>query len=453
VGDVTPDFQDTDMMLGFFDALQRVNERNQLLAYHDRSDGGLLATLTEMAFAGRTGIDINLHGLAKDTGDSVLETLFTEELGAVIQVRQSDEAAVMQEFEKANLGKFVHSIGTLNASDTIQFSIADKQIYSESRSKLQQVWSEVSYRMQSLRDNTDCADQEFERIADKNDAGLFAEPTFDIAEDVAADLIKNTPEQDRPKVAILREQGVNGQIEMAAAFDKAGFMAIDVHMTDILSGLVSLNEFKGLVACGGFSYGDVLGAGGGWAKTILFNQQASQAFSNFFKREDTFALGVCNGCQMLSQLKHMIPGASHWPAFYRNHSEQFEARVSMVEVMDTPSVFLKGMEGSKLPIAVAHGEGRAVFDADVSTDTLLKAQKIALRYVDSQGEPTQHYPENPNGSINGITGLCSDDGRVTIMMPHPERVCRTVTNSWRPDEWGEDGPWMRMFRNARCWVS
>ena len=453
VGDVAPDFQDTDMMLGFFDSLQRLNERGQLLAYHDRSDGGLLATLTEMAFAGRTGIDIYLDGLADNTETAALEALFNEELGAVIQIKSTDVSSVMQAFEHVKLDQYVHEIGTLNTSDIVQFNLGGEQVYSESRARLQQVWSEVSHRMQSLRDNTDCAAQEFERIADSNDSGLFAAPSFDIAEDITADLIKNTPEVSRPKVAILREQGVNGQIEMAAAFDKAGFQAIDVHMTDILTGTVSLSEFKGLVACGGFSYGDVLGAGGGWAKTILFNPQASQAFSDFFKREDTFALGVCNGCQMLSQLKHMIPGASHWPAFYRNHSEQFEARVSMVEVMETPSVFLKGMQGSKLPIAVAHGEGRAVFDADTVTGELLNTQKVALRYIDSQGNVTQHYPENPNGSADGITGLCSDDGRVTIMMPHPERVCRTVTNSWHPDEWGEDGPWMRMFRNARCWVA
>ena len=449
VGDVAPDFQDTDMMLGFFDALQRLNERGLLLAYHDRSDGGLLATLSEMAFAGHTGIDVHLDGLAA----TALQALFNEELGAVIQVKQSDVAEVMQALQAANIKQYAHVIGGLNSNDTIEFSVDNKLIYSEARSSLQQTWSEVSYRMQSLRDNTDCADQEFSRIADANDKGLFATPTFDIAEDVAADLIKTTPASSRPKVAILREQGVNGQIEMAAAFDKAGFEAIDVHMTDILSGAVSFSEFKGLVACGGFSYGDVLGAGGGWAKTILFNKHASQVFSDFFERKDTFALGVCNGCQMLSQLKHMIPGAAHWPSFYRNHSEQFEARVSMVEVMDSPSVFLSGMAGSKLPVAVAHGEGRAVFDSEVATDALLQAKRIALRYVDANGKATEHYPENPNGSAAGITGLCSDDGRVTIMMPHPERVRRTVTNSWHPDEWAEDGPWMRMFRNARCWVA
>lgn len=462
VGDVAPDFQDADMMLGFFDALQRLNESGKLLAYHDRSDGGLLTTLIEMAFAGRTGIDVQLANVGAaavndSSGDSakaaVLEVLFNEELGAVIQVKQVDVATVMEVFAAANLQQYVHDVGVLNHKDSVEISLVDTLVYSESRAKLQQIWSQVSYRMQSLRDNTDCADQEFERIADVDDAGLFSAPTFDIDEDVAAALIKNTPFESRPKVAILREQGVNGQIEMAAAFDKAGFQAIDVHMTDILSGLVSLAEFKGLVACGGFSYGDVLGAGGGWAKTILFNKQASQAFSDFFQRDDTFVLGVCNGCQMLSQLKHMIPGAAHWPAFYRNHSEQFEARVSMVEVMDSPSVFLAGMQGSKLPIAVAHGEGRAVFDSGIATGALIKSQKVTLCYVNANGDTTEHYPENPNGSADGITGLCSDDGRVTIMMPHPERVCRKVTNSWHPDEWAEDGPWMRMFRNARCWVA
>lgn len=453
VGDVAPDFQDTDRMLSFFESIQSLNERGQLLAYHDRSDGGLLATVSEMAFAGRTGIDINLSSL----GDNPLEALFNEELGAVIQIKQAHRESVDSLLANSGLEGCIHEIGCLNDSNEINFSFDNGLIYSEPRAKLQQVWSEVSYRMQSLRDNTDCADQEFERIADSTDSGLFAAPTFDINDNVAINLITATPAEKRPKVAILREQGVNGQIEMAAAFDKAGFEAVDVHMTDILSGLVSLAQFKGLVACGGFSYGDVLGAGGGWAKTILFNKQASQAFSDFFKRKDTFTLGVCNGCQMLSQLKHMIPGAANWPAFYRNHSEQFEARVSMVEVMDSPSLFLSGMQGSMLPIAVAHGEGRAVLDENVSTKSNATAasseqQKITLRYVNAKGEVTEHYPENPNGSEDGITGLCSDDGRVTIMMPHPERVCRTVTNSWHPDDWAEDGPWMRMFRNARVWV-
>jgi phosphoribosylformylglycinamidine synthase len=445
VGKHAPDFKDTDHMIAFFETIQELNGEGRLLAYHDRSDGGLLATLTEMAFAGRTGIDVKLDDLAS----SALAALFNEELGAVIQVKHEDTEEVLAAFRESELGKHVHVVGSLNSDELVNFSWAGEAIYSESRAKLQRIWSEVSYRMQALRDNSDCADQEFERITDATDTGLFAELSFDINDDIAAPFIKS---DNRPAVAILREQGVNGQIEMAAAFDRAGFRSVDVHMTDILSGRLSLADFKGLVACGGFSYGDVLGAGGGWAKTILFNEQASKAFGDFFAREDTFALGVCNGCQMLSQLKHMIPGASHWPSFYRNHSEQFEARVSMVEVTESASVFLKGMEGSKLPIAVAHGEGRAVFDEGVSTAKLMSDNQIALRYIDASGEPTQHYPENPNGSADAITGLCSDDGRVTIMMPHPERVSRAVTNSWHPDDWDEDGAWMRMFRNARVWV-
>ena len=445
VGKHAPDFKDADHMIAFFETIQELNGEGRLLAYHDRSDGGLLATLTEMAFAGRTGIDVKLDDLAS----SALAALFNEELGAVIQVKHEDTEEVLAAFRESELGKHVHVVGSLNSDELVNFSWAGETIYSESRAKLQRIWSEVSYRMQALRDNSDCADQEFERITDTTDTGLFAELGFDINDDIAAPFIKS---DNRPAVAILREQGVNGQIEMAAAFDRAGFRSVDVHMTDILSGRLSLADFKGLVACGGFSYGDVLGAGGGWAKTILFNEQASKAFGDFFAREDTFALGVCNGCQMLSQLKHMIPGASHWPSFYRNHSEQFEARVSMVEVTESASVFLKGMEGSKLPIAVAHGEGRAVFDEGVSTAKLMSDNQVALRYIDASGEPTQHYPENPNGSADAITGLCSDDGRVTIMMPHPERVSRAVTNSWHPDDWDEDGAWMRMFRNARVWV-
>lgn len=445
VGKHAPDFKDTDHMIAFFDTIQGLNNEGRLLAYHDRSDGGLLATLTEMAFAGRTGIDITLDDLAH----TPLEALFNEELGAVIQVKHEDTEEVLAAFREAEMGKHVHVVGTLNESEHISFSWAGQVIYSESRAKLQQIWSEVSYRMQALRDNSDCADQEYERISDERDTGLFASLSFDANEDIAAPMIKSG---ERPAVAILREQGVNGQIEMAAAFNRAGFSSVDVHMTDILSGRVSLSDFKGLVACGGFSYGDVLGAGGGWAKTILFNEQASQAFGDFFAREDTFTLGVCNGCQMLSQLKHMIPGASHWPSFYRNHSEQFEARVSMVEVTESKSIFLEGMQGSKLPVAVAHGEGRAVFDEGVSITGLMDAGQVSLRYIDASGQATQHYPENPNGSTDAITGLCSSDGRVTIMMPHPERVSRTVTNSWHPDDWDEDGAWMRMFRNARVWV-
>ncbi|RVU83446.1 phosphoribosylformylglycinamidine synthase [Leucothrix sargassi] len=445
VGKYAPDFKDTDMMLGFFEAIQTLSAAGKLLAYHDRSDGGLLASVAEMAFAGHTGVSVELDALA----DNATQALFNEELGAVVQVKANDLAAVEAAFASAGLADYTHVIGQLNDNDTVEFSLSGETVYSNSRVALQQFWSEASYRMQALRDNTECADQEFERIADEKDTGLFVDLSFDVNEDITADLIASG---ERPAVAILREQGVNGQIEMAAAFDKAGFRTVDVHMTDVLSGRVSFADFKGLVACGGFSYGDVLGAGGGWAKTILHSEKATQAFSEFFTREDTFALGICNGCQMLSQLKDMIPGASHWPSFYRNNSEQFEGRVAMVEVMESPSILLKGMAGSKMPIAVAHGEGRAVFEEGVTPESVLANQQVSLRYVDAQGQATEHYPENPNGSVGGFTGLTSDDGRVTIMMPHPERVQRAVTNSWYPDEWAEDGAWMRMFRNARVWV-
>ncbi|HPY41195.1 MAG TPA: phosphoribosylformylglycinamidine synthase subunit PurQ, partial [Thiolinea sp.] len=316
------------------------------------------------------------------------------------------------------------------------------------RTQLQQLWSETSYRIQALRDNAECAAQEFERLSDSKDPGLNVKLSFDQDKDIAAPFIQTGV---RPSVAILREQGVNGQIEMAAAFDRAGFKAIDVHMTDIISGRVSLKNFKGLVACGGFSYGDVLGAGGGWAKTILLNSRARDEFAAFFARSDSFGLGVCNGCQMLSQLREMIPGAAHWPRFYRNASEQFEARLASVEVLESPSLFLQGMAGSILPIAVAHGEGRAVFDIS-NPEQVLAEGLVGLRYVNNYGQATEHYPENPNGSPIGITGLTTQDGRFTTMMPHPERVFRAVQHSWRPGEWLEDGPWLRMFRNARVWV-
>jgi len=303
--------------------------------------------------------------------------------------------------------------------------------------------------MQALRDNDQCAQQEFEQIKNTADKGLFADVSFDINEDITAPYI-NTGE--RPEVAILREQGVNGQQEMAAAFDQAGFKAVDVHMTDIISGRTTLDNVRGLVACGGFSYGDVLGAGGGWAKTILHNSRAKDEFSAFFERENVFGLGVCNGCQMFSHLRDMIPGANHWPSFYRNESEQFEARFTMVEVMESPSILLKDMQGSKMPIAVAHGEGRAVFDSTTPAESVLENNLASMRYLDNNGEATNQYPANPNGSALGITGLTNTDGRFTIMMPHPERVIRTVTNSWHPDDWEKDSPWGRIFRNARQWV-
>ena len=445
VGHHAPDLDNAETLIGFFNAIQSLNKEDRLMAYHDRSDGGLLATLAEMSFAGHTGVTVHLDDLAK----SPLEALFSEELGAVIQVHHSDTEEVLSAFREHGLGKHTHVIGKLNNSDDLIFTWAHDTIYQKSRVTLQKIWSETSYQMQSLRDNADCAQQEFDRLNDKNNTGLFADLSYDLNDDVAAPYIKTGV---KPPVAILREQGVNGQIEMAVAFDRAGFQAVDVHMTDIISGRVSLSDFKGVVACGGFSYGDVLGAGGGWAKSILFNERAKDEFSAFFSRDDSFGLGVCNGCQMFSQLKHLIPGADHWPRFYKNQSEQFEARVAMVEVMDSPSIFLQGMQGSKMPIPVAHGEGRAVFDTPVGAQNALDKQLVSLRYLDNSGQPTRHYPENPNGSPLGITGLSSEDGRFTTMMPHPERVIRTVTNSWHPDDWNEDAAWMRMFRNARVWV-
>ena len=453
MGTHAPDVNDPQVLINFFKVIQELNQEDKLMAYHDRSDGGLLATVCEMAFAGHVGVTVHLD----DVGKTPLEALFAEELGALIQVHHTDTEEVLSALREADLGNCSHVIGKLNISHNthenigeIVFSWAHKIIYQESLATLHKTWAETSYRMQALRDNDECAAQEFERLdSDFVDPGLSAKPTFDITEDIAAPYIKTGV---RPDIAILREQGVNGQQEMAVAFDRAGFRAVDVHMTDIISGRTSLDAFSGLVACGGFSYGDVLGAGGGWAKTILHNQRAKDEFNAFFERKDVFGLGVCNGCQMFSHLRDLIPGASHWPAFYRNQSEQFEGRFSMVEILDSPSIMLKDMQGSKMPIAIAHGEGRAVFTGVNNAEDALSNNFVSMRYIDNQGEATLHYPENPNGSELGITGLCSTDGRFTIMMPHPERLIRTVTNSWHPDEWGEDSPWMRMFRNARAWV-
>ncbi|RLA25564.1 MAG: phosphoribosylformylglycinamidine synthase, partial [Gammaproteobacteria bacterium] len=439
MGNEVPDLDDTALFKAFFNTIQALNADDKLLAYHDRSDGGLLATVAEMIFAGRKGAELELDRL----GEDVLATLFNEELGAVIQVKQSDCDAVLDVFSAAGLADCTHLIGWVT-EETQQFNISydGEVIYSASRAELQQTWSEVSYRMQALRDNPDCAKQQFERISDDKDPGLTANLSFDINENIAAPFASI-----RPRVAILREQGVNGHVEMAAAFDKAGFTSIDVHMTDIINGRVSLKDFVGLVACGGFSYGDVLGAGGGWAKSILFNERARNEFSAFFQRKDTFGLGVCNGCQMLSGLKELIPGAEHWPQFKRNYSEQFEARVAMVKVQDSPSILLKGMAGSSMPVVIAHGEGRAEFTANDQDQAL-----VALNYVDNYGEHTTDFPMNPNGSPDGITGLTTTDGRFSIMMPHPERCFRTLQNSWQPAEWNEEGAWLRMFRNARVWV-
>ncbi|TRW89701.1 phosphoribosylformylglycinamidine synthase [Candidatus Methylobacter oryzae] len=443
LGNESPDLDDASLLKAFFDTIQALNSQGKLLSYHDRSDGGLLATVAEMMFASRLGVTLNLDSL----GEDVLASLFNEELGAVMQVRQSDCKDVMEQLKQSGLIDCTYVIGKV-IDDEQQLIIrhAGEIIYSAGRAELQSHWSELSYRMQALRDNPECAQQQFERIADDEDPGLNVDLTFDVNDDVTAPF-KNAP---RPKVAILREQGVNGHVEMAAAFDRAGFTSIDVHMSDIIHGRVSLADFTGLVACGGFSYGDVLGAGGGWAKSILFNPRCRDEFAAFFQRPDTFGLGVCNGCQMMSGLKDIIPGAEHWPRFMRNNSEQFEARVALVEVQKSPSILFAGMEGSRMPVAIAHGEGRAEFAVDPAV--ALEAGAVALSYVDNYGELTTEFPANPNGSPFGITGLTTTDGRFTIMMPHPERCFRTVQNSWHPDDWDEYGAWMRLFRNARAWV-
>ena len=448
IGQTGPDLDDAEDLKAFFAVIQGLNNDAQLLAYHDRSDGGLLATLAEMAFAGHCGLSVSLDVLA-DSDAELPAVLFNEELGAVIQVRQADTEAVLAQLSAAGLGDCSAVIGQPQREQLLDFGFNGNSVLSGSRANWQQVWSETSWQIQRLRDNVECADQEFEILSDDANPGLNALLSFDPNDDVAAPLINTGM---RPQVAILREQGVNGQVEMAAAFTRAGFTAIDVHMSDILAGRVDLAEFRGLVACGGFSYGDVLGAGEGWAKSILFNAQARDAFSAFFQRQDTFALGVCNGCQMLSNLRELIPGSDHWPRFVRNRSEQFEARVAMVEVQASPSIFLSGMVGSRLPIAIAHGEGHAEFADSCAVDACEASNSVALRYIDNRGRMTERYPANPNGSPRGITGLTTRDGRVTIMMPHPERVFRAVQNSWHPDDWSEDGGWMRMFRNARVWV-
>ncbi|HQR60481.1 MAG TPA: phosphoribosylformylglycinamidine synthase, partial [Methylophilaceae bacterium] len=448
VGSVAPDVDDAARLKAFFAAVQQLNRDGKILAYHDRSDGGLVATLCEMAFAGHCGLDIVLDGIVGNT--SVNAALFSEELGAVLQVRAGDMEMVCTSLDAAGLGGCVYVIGATSEGEHVRIQHAGREVFGERRVVLQRRWSETTFHMQSLRDNPACARQEYDRLFDVRDPGLHAQLSFDLKEDVAAPYI-NTGH--RPAMAILREQGVNGQVEMAAAFDRAGFETFDVHMSDIITGRVSLRDFKGFVACGGFSYGDVLGAGEGWAKSILFNPRASDEFAAFFQRGDSFALGVCNGCQMMSNLHSIIPGTEHWPHFVRNGSEQFEARFTMVEVLDSPSLFFGGMAGSRMPIAVAHGEGYAEFSSQEAVERALAAQLVSVRYVDNYGNPTERYPANPNGSPQGITGLTTVDGRFSIMMPHPERVFRAVQHSWHPDGWGEEGPWLRMFRNARKFVA
>jgi len=464
LGDTCPDLDAPDRFKAFFALIQRFNREGVLLAYHDRADGGLFATAAEMAFAGRCGVDLDVdelryHRLHTDIMNGVEDApdphepytsrlfgiLFNEELGAVIQVRRSDTPKIIDAFLEVGLRDEVFVVGKPTRKDRVRILREGKMVFDETREDLLAAWSETTWQMQRLRDNPACADAEFAGLAAKKNPGLHAKLSFDPAQPPAIAVKKKAA---LPKVAILREQGVNGEVEMAAAFHRAGFAPVDVHMSDVLAGRVSLKDFKGLAACGGFSYGDVLGAGGGWAASVLHNARARDEFEAFFNRDDSFALGVCNGCQMMSRLKDIIPGAEHWPRFERNLSEQFEARFVMVEVPESPSILFEGMAGSRMPVVVAHGEGRAVFD----DKTQRKAAEVCLRYVDNRGRKTETYPLNPNGSPKGITGLTTPDGRFTIMMPHPERVFRSVQHSWHPEGWGEDGPWLRLFRNARKWV-
>ncbi|WP_428240486.1 phosphoribosylformylglycinamidine synthase [Gynuella sp.] len=445
IGATAPDVDRPEDLKNFFDVIQGLLEQRKILAYHDRSDGGLFVTIAEMAFAGRTGVDIQLSGLCSHPSD-VASVLFSEELGAVIQVPGHETESVLAEFGQCGLSDCVQLIGHLNEDDHLRFQMGEEEVLAHTRTQYLRWWWETSYQMQAIRDNSDCARQEYDRWLDASDPGLHVSVPFNLNEDTTRNL------KDRPDVAIFREQGVNGHLEMAAAFYRAGFNPVDVHMSDIISGRVTLERFKGLVACGGFSYGDVLGAGEGWAKSILFNETARKELQAFFERPDTFTLGVCNGCQMLSNLRDIIPGTENWPHFVRNESEQFEARTVMVEIQESPSLFFKGMKRARMPVAVAHGEGRAEYSSHGALEKANRSGHVAVRYVDNRGQVTTAYPLNPNGSPLGITGLTSADGRVTIMMPHPERVSRAVTNSWCPDDWQEDGPWMRMFRNARQWV-
>ena len=458
LGDACPDLDDPALLKNFFAALQELAPL--VLAYHDRSDGGLFATVCEMSFAGHCGVTLNMDSISFDPAaddvdafkrgddeqlagrakDLVLAALFCEELGAVLQVRAPDRPRVMQTLRDAGLGECSHLIGQLNPRDEILITRNGRQLYSNKRDHVQRTWSETTWRMQALRDHPACAREEFDRIIDPKDPGLSVHLTFQEKDIAPATGV-------RPRIAILREQGVNGHVEMAAAFDRAGFEAVDVHMTDLIAGRASLAGFKGFAAGGGFSYGDVLGAGRGWASTILFNSRVRAEFEQFFARRDTFALGACNGCQMMAALKELIPGAEHWPAFVRNRSEQFEGRLVMVEITPSPSLFFDGMAGSRMPIVTAHGEGRAEYPGNLVQETW-----VAMRYVDNRGHVTETYPYNPSGSPRGITGLTTPDGRFTIVMPHPERVFRNVQLSWSPDRSAEDSPWMRIFRNARKWV-
>ena len=436
-----PDLDEADQLKRAFDLVQRLNHEGRILAYHDRSDGGLFVSACEMAFAGHCGVDLRLEAL----GATPAEALFSEELGMLLQVRANDSAPVLRLAYEA--GVFGREIGAPAGDGRIRFSSAGHDVFVDARERLQKIWSETSYRMARLRDNPECAEEEFASVGAAGDPGLSVDLSFAVAQSSASVAAAGK----RPRVAILREQGVNGQAEMAYAFDAAGFESVDVHMSDILEGRVKLADFAGLAACGGFSYGDVLGAGQGWARTILFNARAREEFQTFLARPDRFALGVCNGCQMFAALKGIVPGADNWPLFRRNRSEQFEARWSRVEILESKSLFFESMAGSRLPIAVAHGEGRAEFAHPGQLTTLQANHQAVMRFVDNQGKLALRYPQNPNGTPEGVTSICNADGRVTILMPHPERTVAGVTGSWWPQRWEKHTPWMQMFHNARRW--
>ncbi|BAF61489.1 phosphoribosylformylglycinamidine synthase [Candidatus Vesicomyidisocius calyptogenae] len=434
IGNIAPNLDKETTFKKFFTVINQFNKNGLISAYHDRSDGGVIVTLLEIAFASHCGLDINFNG--------EIEELFNEELGCVIQVKNKNKQTVMKALDKIGLSNFTRTIALINNTDMIKISSNDNLIYNKPRAELQELWSSTSYKIAKLRDNPNCAKEEFSSISERT-SGIKIDLNFNINKSISAPYIKIPT---KPKIAILREQGIHGQIEMGVAFTKAQFSAIDVHMNDILSGKVSLVDFKGLVACGGFSYGDVLGAGRGWAGSILYNERAKDEFEAFFNRNDSFALGVCNGCQMMSNLTQIIPDSEHFPTFKRNTSEQFEARFSSVQIKPSNSIFFKEMEGSIIPISIAHGEGRASFALQMNKNYSI------MQYVDHDGKPTQNYPHNPNGSDFATAGVTNKSGQVTIMMPHPERVIRSVQNSYHPKYWRERGPWIRMFENARAWV-
>ena len=447
-GDEAPDAPEAEKLLRFVKLIRKLTLAGCVKAYHDKSDGGLAATLSEMMFATHKGVTVNLDSLIDGAKDSlaVMTALFNEEIGAAVQIPRDRLADVESQVTAAGLVDAFHVIGSINVDDAFVVNAGGTNFVNEKRTDLMKAWSEVSHEIARRRDNPECADSEFNVACGTEHAGLYVKTTFNSEEHPAGPYIHSG--HAKPKLAVLREQGVNSQMEMAAAFTRAGFEVWDVHMTDLLTGRVTLEGFKGLAAAGGFSYGDVLGAGGGWAKTILFNERLSEMFGEFFARPDTFSLGVCNGCQMLSRLKSLIPGAEAWPKFVRNRSEQFEARLVQVKIEESPSIFFAGMAGSSMPIVNSHGEGRVEW---YKPEDAAKAL-VAARYVDSRGVPTETYPLNPNGSVGGVTSLTTTDGRATIIMPHPERTHRSVQMSWHPRAMGELSPWMRMFENARIWV-